>query len=235
MAIELHKVEKEVRLGFWMKRLPILKGISGSFELGQTWGILGPNGAGKTSLIHLLVGIKRPTKGCILIDGKNAHLPAARIALGYLPERPYFYDHLTGYQFLRLMGRLAFMEEASLPLKVESALASVGMTHAAGLELRKYSKGMLQRIGIAQAVIHQPRYLILDEPMSGLDPVGRKEMRGLIASLRSPERLVLFSSHLIQDIEDLCDQALILKKGSVLQMGNLEKIRGSVSSLEEFF
>jgi ABC-2 type transport system ATP-binding protein len=221
--LEIKNVHQSFRTGFWMKRAEILKDISFSVPDKSIFGFLGPNGAGKTTLIHLIVGLKQPVSGSLKINGLDCHSPEARAKIGYLPERPYFYDHLTGAKLLRYFGELSGMTEEQITKRTPEVLAAVSMTHARDLELKKYSKGMLQRIGIAQAMIHNPEFLVLDEPMSGLDPVGRKEMRELILKLAKEGRTIFFSSHVIPDVEAICDQVAIIRKGELLECGPISK------------
>ncbi len=221
--LEILDVKQSFRTGFWLKQTEVLKGITFTVPAKSVFGFLGPNGAGKTTLIHLITGIKRPSQGQILLDGVPAHEKAAKVRIGYLPERPYFYDHLTGEKLLQFFGRLTGMADREIESRIPSVLESVGMLHARKLELKKYSKGMLQRIGIAQAIIHSPQFLVLDEPMSGLDPVGRKEIRELILSLAREGRTIFFSSHVIPDVEAICDSVAMIRKGELIGCGSVNQ------------
>lgn len=218
-AIEVLDVHQSFRTGFWMKPAPVLRGLSFSVPAKSVVGFLGPNGAGKTTLIHLIVGLKKPVQGSLRIFGLVARTPQARAQVGYLPERPYFHEHLTGDGMLRYFGALSGMSDRQIVARIPEVLSRVGMLEARHKELRNYSKGMLQRIGIAQAILHDPEVLVLDEPMSGLDPVGRKEMRELILHLASEGRTVFFSSHVIPDVEAICDQVVIIQKGQLVGCG----------------
>ncbi len=202
-----------------MKKAEILHSVSLSVPERSIFGFLGPNGAGKTTLIQLIVGLREPVSGTVRVGGHLASTSQARANVGYLPERPYFYDHLTGEQILIYFGTLAGMSRRAILGRIPIVLNSVGMSHARHRELRKYSKGMLQRIGIAQAILHNPKFLVLDEPMSGLDPLGRKEMRELILQLASEGRTVFFSSHVIPDVEAICDQVGVIQKGKIVGCG----------------
>lgn len=205
-----------------MKQVEVLHGITLQVPEKSIFGFLGPNGAGKTTLIQLIVGLRKPTSGEIFIGGVSTLDPLSRMKLGYLPERPYFHDHLTGEELLVYFGTLAGMKKRHILDRIPEVLKVVGMSHARHLELRRYSKGMLQRVGLAQAMIHDPELLILDEPMSGLDPIGRKEIRELIIELAAGGRTVFFSSHVIPDIEAICDRVAIIKKGDLISSGDIE-------------
>lgn len=221
LAIE--SVRQSVRTGFLMKRTEILKGLSFNVPKRSIFGFLGPNGAGKTTLIHLITGIKKPSAGRLTLDGVPCDEKDAKRKIGYLPERPYFYDHLTGEGLLKYFGRLSEMRDEEIEVRIPKVLEDVGMSHARDLELKKYSKGMLQRIGIAQAMIHNPEFLVLDEPMSGLDPVGRKEVRELILRLAREGRTIFFSTHVIPDVEAICDSVAMIRKGELVGCGSVSQ------------
>jgi ABC-2 type transport system ATP-binding protein len=221
------------RTGFWMKRTEILHSVSLAVPERSVFGFLGPNGAGKTTLIQLIVGLREPTSGSVSVGGYPATSPEARANVGYLPERPYFYDHLTGEQLLIYFGTLSGLSRKQILDRIPQVLDSVGMSHARHRELRKYSKGMLQRIGIAQAILHNPRFLVLDEPMSGLDPLGRKEMRELILKLASEGRTIFFSSHVIPDVEAICDQVAVIQKGKIVGSGLISSFLESKEAMAE--
>jgi ABC-2 type transport system ATP-binding protein len=222
-VLRVENVVQEFRTGFWMRRTRVLHEVSLEVPERSIFGFIGANGAGKTTLIQLIVGLRRPTGGAVTIDGLAAHTPEARARIGYLPERPYFHEHLTGEGLLRYFGALAGMSRARVEERIAPVLEAVGMSHARRLELRNFSKGMLQRIGIAQAILHDPRFLVLDEPMSGLDPLGRKEMRELIQGLAAEGRTVFFTSHVIPDVESLCDQVALIRKGRMVGAGPISK------------
>jgi ABC-2 type transport system ATP-binding protein len=221
--LSINNVRQSFHSGFWLKRVEVLKGISFDVPRRSVFGFLGPNGAGKTTLIHLITGIKKPSAGSITLDGTDCHEKVAKKKIGYLPERPYFYEHLTGEGLLKYFGRLTGMRDEDILSRVPKVLASVGMEHARMLELKRYSKGMLQRIGIAQALIHEPDFLVLDEPMSGLDPVGRKEIRELILQLAREGRTIFFSSHVIPDVEAICDSVAMIRKGEMIGCGKVSQ------------
>jgi ABC-2 type transport system ATP-binding protein len=221
--LNIREVRQSFRTGFWLHRVEILKDISFEVPKRSIFGFLGPNGAGKTTLIHLITGIKRPTSGTLTLNGVPCHEKPAKKKIGYLPERPYFYDHLTGEGLLKYFGRLTGMRDGDIDARIPKVLASVGMSHAQKLELKKYSKGMLQRIGIAQAMVHSPDFLVLDEPMSGLDPVGRKDIRELILQLAREGSTIFFSSHVIPDVEAICDSVAMIRKGELIGCGKISQ------------
>jgi ABC-2 type transport system ATP-binding protein len=223
MILEVEAVNQSFRAGFWMNRVQVLHEVSLNVPERSIFGFLGANGAGKTTLIHLIAGLHKPSSGSVRIGGLEAITTQAREKIGYLPERPYFYEHLTGAQFLTYFGRLSGMSASRLRERIEQVLSTIGMTAARNVELRKYSKGMLQRIGIAQAILHEPQFLVLDEPMSGLDPLGRKEMRELILQLAQQGHTVFFSSHVIPDVEAICDQVALIEKGKIKGSGPIRK------------
>ena len=200
---------------------------------GEIYGFLGPNGAGKTTTIKLLLGLLRPTAGRATVLGADATGLAHRAQLGYLPESPYFYDYLTGREFLDFCGRLCGVPGTPRRERIARLLALVDLERAADLRLGKYSKGMLQRIGLAQALVNDPRLLILDEPQSGLDPAGRKQVRDLILRLKGEGRTVLFSSHILADAEMICDRVGILNRGRLVAAGSLDALlRARVRAVE---
>lgn len=223
--LKIEKVDQSFRAGFFLKPKQILHGIEFEVPKGSIFGFLGPNGAGKTTLIHLIVGIRQPKSGAVRLNGHLAHSSAAKASIGYLPERPYFYEHLTGEQFLRFFGDLSQMPAAQLRQRIPIVLDKVGMSRARDLELKKFSKGMLQRIGIAQAILHEPELLVLDEPMSGLDPSGRREIRELILELNKEGRTIFFSSHVIPDVEAICDRVAVIRDGRLVESGTLSELR----------
>lgn len=208
----------------WLKETTVLSDVSLSVGQGEVFGFLGHNGAGKTTTMKMLMGLLRPTRGRIELLGVSADNVAVHARIGYLPEAPYFYDYLTAEEFLRFYGRLAGLPRETLQQRVPQLLERVGLTEARHRQLRKFSKGMLQRIGLAQALIHDPELIILDEPMSGLDPIGRKEVRDLILSLRDQGKTVFFSTHIVSDVEMICDRVGILAKGRMVASGRIEDL-----------
>ncbi len=191
---------------------------------GEILGLLGPNGAGKTTTLKLLTGLLKPTRGQAWLLGRSVETTASRRALGFLPEQPYFYDYLNGIEYLELAGRLSGLPGAVACDRAREWLARVGLAAKSRLVLRKYSKGMLQRLGLAAALVHDPELLILDEPMSGLDPFGRRDVRDLISEQREHGVTVLFSSHILPDVEMLCDRVAILIGGRLTRVARVGEI-----------
>ncbi len=224
IVIQAQELAKTFRLGFRRKRVEALRGATFSVRRGEIFGFLGPNGAGKTTSIKVLVGLLRPTTGQCSLFGRPAGEIEARRRLGYLPESPYFYDHLLPMEFMDLCGRLRGLSAAVREKRSKELLEQVGLTHALDRPLRKFSKGMVQRIGLAQALIADPELLILDEPMTGLDPIGRKEVRDLIVSLNDRGKTIFFSSHILADVEMICHRVAIVNEGKVVDEGSLSEL-----------
>jgi ABC-2 type transport system ATP-binding protein len=213
-ALEIRDLEVRYRTGFWKNK--VVKGLTGlSLDVREheIFGFLGPNGAGKTTTLKALVGLNRPSSGSIRIFGEPASEPSARSKLGFLPEQPYFYDHLNAAELLTFYGELSGIQVDRD--HVDTMLRRVGLDPDNRTQLRKYSKGMLQRLGIAQAMLHNPPLLILDEPMSGLDPMGRRDIRDLIQSFKDEGKTVLFSTHILSDAEAVCDRVGVIHKGKL--------------------
>jgi ABC-2 type transport system ATP-binding protein len=202
----------------------ILSDLSLSVSRGEIYGFLGPNGAGKTTTLKILMGLMRATSGKVELLGKPLGDVEVRRRIGFLPESPYFYDYLTAEEFLFFYGRLAGLDRAGLPQRVADLLKRVGLTEARTRQLRKFSKGMLQRVGLAQALIHDPELIVLDEPMSGLDPLGRKDVRDLMLNLRDQGKTVFFSTHIIPDVEMICDRVGIILKGKMRATGRVDEL-----------
>jgi len=190
----------------------------------EVFGFLGPNGSGKTTTMKMLLGLAQPTKGTVRLLGRPTSEVNVRQQIGFLPEAPYFYTYLTAEEVLLFYGRLAGLSGQSLNRRVEEMLEMVGLMEARRRQLGKFSKGMLQRVGLAQALIHDPTLVILDEPMSGLDPIGRKEVRDLIMRLRRQGKTVFFSTHIIPDVETLCDRVGIIAGGRLLACGRVDEL-----------
>ena len=233
-AVETSALTKDYRAGFWRNRSPrALDRLDLAIEPGEIFGLIGPNGAGKTTTLKLLLRFIFPTSGHASVLGRPVSDLHSHARLGYLPENPSFYDHLTAMEFMQYAGWLAGLDSKTRRLRAGEMLDRVGLTEAAGRPLRKFSKGMVQRLGIAQALVHDPELLILDEPMSGLDPLGRRQVRDLILDLRRQGKTVLFSTHILADAETLCDRVAILDRGRIRGLGSLRQILGSASSATE--
>ena len=228
-AIEILGLEKTYSVGFWRKRPKCaLKPLHLAVEEGEVFGFLGPNGAGKTTTLKMLVGLAFPTGGTARILGMELDDPKMKAQIGFLPEQPYFYDYLTAHELLKYYGHLSGVDVKQLSSKVDAVLARVGLKDAADTQLRKFSKGMLQRAGIAQAILHDPKVVFLDEPMSGLDPMGRREVRSLIEELKAEGKTVFFSTHILSDAEALCDRVAIIHLGELRGVGAIADLTSSV-------
>ncbi|CAN5413944.1 ABC transporter ATP-binding protein [soil metagenome] len=212
----------KLRLG--NRKRVALKPLTLQVQEGEIFGLLGPNGAGKTTTLKILMGLHFPTTGTATIMGKPLEDKSVKEKIGFLPENPYFYDYLRGEEFLDYYGQLYGMPKEVRRRRIPELLEQVGLSHAADLPLRGYSKGMLQRAGLAQALLNDPKIVFLDEPQSGLDPFGRKEVRDLILSLRDAGKTVFFSSHILQDAEVICDRVAILHKGERIALGPLSEM-----------
>ena len=221
-ALATHELTKDFRVGFWRKRpYRALDRLTLDVEPGEVFGFLGPNGAGKTTTLKLLMQLVYPTGGHAEILGRPLGDLSVRRRIGYLPENPYFYDHLTAEELLVYYASLFGIRGAERRARASRLLDEVGIGAERRLQLRKFSKGMLQRVGIAQALINDPELVIFDEPMSGLDPLGRRDVRALILRLRDAGRTVFFSSHVLSDAEALCNRVAILAKGRLVTSGRL--------------
>jgi ABC-2 type transport system ATP-binding protein len=228
-VVRFENVAKSLPHGFWLRRKEVLRDVSLSVEQGEVYGFLGPNGAGKTTSLKCLLGLLKPEAGTVEIFGRPGSDPEARERLGYLPEHPYFYPHLTGRELVDYFGRLFDIPANVRRERTDALIESVGMTAKANQPIKQYSKGMLQRIGLAQALINDPDLLILDEPMSGLDPIGRREVKDIILDLKSRGTTIFFSSHILADAEALCDRVGLLFEGRiVLESGVDELLEGRV-------
>jgi len=205
----------------------VLTDLSFSVFRNEIVGFLGPNGAGKTTTLKIINHLAFQDAGRVEIFGEDgARNPAGRRRLGFMPEQPYFYEYLTGMEFLSLCGHLTGMDRGEISTRSRMLLERVGLGNAGGMAIRKYSKGMMQRLGLAQALLHDPELVILDEPMSGLDPMGRMEVRNLIRELKTAGKTVFFSSHIISDVEALCDRVIMLHKGRKVAEGTVEEMMG---------
>jgi ABC-2 type transport system ATP-binding protein len=225
LALETENLTKDYAVGFWRRRpYRALDGLSLRVEPREVFGFLGPNGAGKTTTLKLLIQLIFPTSGRISILGQPPGHPDVRKRLGYLPEAPYFYDYLTAEELLTYFAGLFGLRGAARRARVSSLLDEVGIGGERRLQLRKFSKGMLQRVGLAQALVNEPDIVFLDEPMSGLDPLGRRDVRSLILALRDRGCTVVFSSHILSDAEALCSRVGIIVGGQLVTSGRLSEI-----------
>jgi ABC-2 type transport system ATP-binding protein len=218
-----------VHVGFRRRPVEILKGVDLTVGPNDVYGLLGPNGAGKTTTVKVALGLMRPTSGSVAlgVDGLSH--------VGYLPENPYFYDYLSGREFLDFCARLFAIDSEVRRTRVDELLRDVSLEQAADTHLRKYSKGMLQRIGIAQALINDPELVLLDEPMTGLDPVGRVEVKRIIEKLHERGKTVLFNSHILSDVHELCSRIAIMREGRVVWEGAVAEALDKAPSLDDFF
>lgn len=223
-VIRVKDLSKDYRQHFWTPLRRVLDHVSFEVEKGEIFGFLGPNGSGKSTTIKILFQIIFPSTGEASLFEKPIGDKDAKRRIGFLPENPYFYDYLTATQFLKFHGQLLGLEGSALKTRIPEVLEMVGMKGTDHMYLRSFSKGMLQRIGLAQAIVHDPELVILDEPMTGLDPLGRKEVRDLMIYLRDRGKTVFFSTHILSDVESLCTRVAILNKGKLLSCGSLESL-----------
>jgi ABC-2 type transport system ATP-binding protein len=224
-AIEILDLEKTYQVGFWRKRPKLaLRPLRLTIEEGEVFGFLGPNGAGKTTTLKLLMGLVSPTAGTARILGMDFDDPRVKAQIGFLPEQPYFYDYLTAQELLTYYAQLSGVPAAGRSERVAAILERFGLADSARLQLRKYSKGMLQRVGLAQAILHDPKVVFLDEPMSGLDPLGRREVREMIQQMRNEGKTVFFSTHILSDAEALCDRVAIIYQGELRGVGAVAQL-----------
>jgi ABC-2 type transport system ATP-binding protein len=232
-AVQVHGLTKSYRHPWTLRVSPGLADVSFEVREGEIFGYLGPNGAGKTTTLKILTGLLKPTSGRAWIFGRDIQHVESRRPLGFLPEQPYFYDHLNGPEYLEMVARLSGLGAREARAAALEWLGRVGLGERPRLGLRKYSKGMLQRLGLAAAMVHSPRLLILDEPMSGLDPFGRRDVRDLILEQRERGVTVMLSSHILPDVEALCDRVAIVLKGRLERIATVgELVRGGTPRIE---
>lgn len=232
-VVEIFNLGKFYRTGFWMnQKIESLKSCTLTVSQGETFGLLGQNGAGKTTLLKTLLGIVKPTSGRALLLGRPLGDRTVKQRVGYLPENPYFYDYLTGWEFLQFVAGLFQIPASVQRQRIPHLLDLVGLSQSTAVkqQLRQYSKGMLQRIGMAQALINNPEVVFLDEPMSGLDPMGRYQMREIILSLKSQGKTIFFNSHILSDVEKICDRVGILAKGELICIGAIDQLLGNTET-----
>lgn len=223
-VIGIRGLSKVFRVGFWGKKVEALKGLDLDVRPNEIFGFLGPNGAGKTTTIKSILRLIYPTKGEIKLFGKPNNQVSIRSRIGFLPENPYFYDYLTAMEFMTFYGQLMSLGRAERTEKSMELLRKVGLEGRGDMQLRKFSKGMVQRVGLAQAMLNDPDLVILDEPMSGLDPLGRKEIRDIIVDMKKAGKTVFFSTHILPDVEMICDRVGIIREGRIMNVGTLEEI-----------
>ena len=227
VAIAARGLRKVYVSGFLRKKYVGLDGLDLEVKRGETFGYIGPNGSGKTTTIKLLMGLNFPTAGSAEVLGHPIGSSAANARIGYLPERPYFYDYLTAEEFLHFYGQLHGLDRATRQARIDELLPRVHMERARRIQLRKFSKGMLQRVGLAQALINEPELVILDEPSSGLDPMGRMLIRDVILSLKARGVTILLSSHILADVEEVCDRVAMIAGGKVQQIASVDELVGT--------
>ncbi len=230
VIIETHDLRKVYRSGFWLKAAPpSLKQCSLEIYKGETFGLLGPNGAGKTTLLKLLLGLVRPTAGKATLMNQPAGSRETKANIGYLPENPYFYDYLTGWEFLSYTAGLFGIKGKEQKRRITHLLdlVQLDLHSAKKKQMRRYSKGMLQRVGMAQALMNDPDIVFLDEPMSGLDPTGRYQVREIILSLKEQGKTLFFNSHVLSDVEMICDRIAILDQGEIVCVGDIKQLLGN--------
>jgi ABC-2 type transport system ATP-binding protein len=229
-VVEIDNLQKDYEVGFWReKKVRALDGLSLTVNQGEIFGFLGANGAGKTTTLKLLMRLIFPTAGSAKILGHDISDVSMHSRIGYLPENPYFYDYLSALEFLKFCGEIFGLSKTERIARARMLLSRVRLDESKwNTQLRKFSKGMLQRVGLAQALVNNPEIVFLDEPMSGLDPIGRREVRDLIAELRAEGKTVFMCSHILSDIEVLCDRVAILKKGRLANVGYLDELRQQI-------
>lgn len=234
VPIHLTNIKKAYRAGLWRQNFAV-ESVTLEMHQGEVFGFLGPNGAGKSTVIKIMMAFIRPDSGEVRIKGSPVTDKSIRRHIGYLPENPLFYDHLTAKELLMFGGRAVGMEKAAIKKRTDALLERLELAHAASRQIRTYSKGMTQRVGLALALVHDPEICILDEPMSGLDPLGRRMVADLILDLGKSGRTVFFSSHILSDIERLCDRVGVLHSGRLLFAGGISELKQGKEDLESAF
>src|SRR5262249_4503866 len=233
-ALEILGLEKSYPTGFWRKTLrPALHPLHLTVNEGETFGFLGPNGAGKTTTLKLLMGIIFPTSGTARILGRDFHDPEVKREIGFLPEQPYFYDYLSAPELLDYYAQLSGVAQDERRKRIPALLERVGLGDAGNKHLRKFSKGMLQRVGIAQAIVHDPKIVFFDEPMSGLDPIGRREIRALLQTLKDEGKAIFLTTHILSDAESLCDRVAVIHNGELRGIGVVEDLTSKTADKTE--
>ncbi|OAI56481.1 ABC transporter ATP-binding protein [Verrucomicrobiaceae bacterium SCGC AG-212-N21] len=223
-AVEVEHLTKVFKSGFTKKPLLAVRDLTFQVKRGEVYGLIGPNGCGKSTTMKVMLGLLRATEGAARIFGNDSTRVASRQDVGFLPENPYFYKHLSGRETMHFYGKLCGLRGAELKERSEEVLEIAGLTHAAERRVGGYSKGMLQRVGLAQALIHRPRLLILDEPTAGVDPVGSRRIRDLILDLKKRGITILVTSHLLEQIQEVCDRVGIMSNGRMVREGTLQEL-----------
>jgi ABC-2 type transport system ATP-binding protein len=223
-AVAVTGLSKVFPVPFTRRAVVAVRDLNLSIAAGEVYGLLGPNGSGKSTTLKVILGLVSPTRGSVQIFGRDSTHVASRESVGFLPESPYFYKYLTGCETLRFYGKLCGLAGASLARRIDELLELVGLSGAADRRLRTYSKGMLQRIGLAQALVNDPRLLVLDEPTAGVDPAGSRDIRDLILSLKRRGITVLLSSHLLEQVQEVCDRVGILANGILVRQGRVDEL-----------
>lgn len=232
-ALTISNLSKTYFIGLSEK--VVVKNLSLEVKKGEVFGFLGPNGAGKTTTIKMVVGLSHPDKGKIRILGKPNQLISTRRKIGFMPENPYFYHHLSGYELLDFCAEIFDIKKPKRERLIKKLLGMVGLSDSAKLQLGKYSKGMNQRIGIAQSLINDPEIVFLDEPLHGLDPIGRKDIKNIILDLKKQGKTVFFNSHILADVEEVCDSIGIIDQGKLIKVGKVKQLLKRGENLEDFF
>lgn len=223
-VLDIENLHKTFHIGFFRRRVDAVRGIDFQVHRGESFGFVGPNGAGKTTTIKMILQLIYPTRGRVALFGAPVGDPGVRARLGYMPESPYVYTYLRPLEFLDLCGRLVGMDRARRRQRADLLIERLGLGHAVDRPIGRFSKGMLQRIGICQALLHEPEMLILDEPFSGLDPIGRKDIRDILLEERKRGSTLLFTSHVLSDVELLCDRVAIIHRGKITAAGTMDEL-----------
>jgi len=223
-AVAVENLTKVFPISFSRKSIVAVRDLNLNVGAGEVYGLLGPNGSGKSTTLKIILGLVSPTRGATKIFGRDSSLVKSRESVGFLPENPYFYKFLTGQETLRFFGKLCRLNGSALKNRVEQLLEVVGLTNARHQRLSTYSKGMLQRIGLAQALINEPKLVVLDEPTAGVDPAGSRDIRNIIVDLKQRGVTVLLSSHLLGQVQEICDRVGILSKGALVREGRLDEL-----------
>jgi ABC-2 type transport system ATP-binding protein len=222
--LEVNDLHKTFRIGFFRKKVEAVRGVGFTVKRGEIFGFVGPNGAGKTTSIKMILQLIYPDRGSVKIFGTPTGDPAARARLGYLPENPYIYTYLRPLEFLDLCGQLCRLDGPTRRKRSLALIERLGLTHALDRPIGRFSKGMMQRLGVCQALLHEPEMLILDEPFSGLDPIGRKDIRDILLEQKAAGKTLLFTTHVLSDIELLCNRVAIVQRGKLVAAGPLHDL-----------